>query len=152
MPPVAESATPRLRRNWAPILGLTLGTVGLVVYGVAIYRLGAYMPSVRNDAIPSWLLLAAGIALSIIGVRRAFARPPRYDGSVVASAALGTNLIFASLLAWILYSMAPLPTIHGPEIGAPAPGFALQDQNGATVRLEDFRGSPLLLVFYRGHW
>ena len=23
---------------------------------------------------------------------------------------------------------------------------------GQTVRLEDFRGAPLLLVFYRGHW
>ncbi|TMA62512.1 MAG: redoxin domain-containing protein [Deltaproteobacteria bacterium] len=45
-----------------------------------------------------------------------------------------------------------MPPASGPPIGAPAPAFALVDQRGGTVRLEDFRGAPLLLVFYRGHW
>jgi len=152
MAPVADSVTPSLQRNWASMLGLTLGTIGVIVYALAIYRLGAYMPSVRNDAIPSWLLIVAGTALSIVGVRRAFAYPRRYDGRLVASTALGTNLIFAALLAWVLYAMAELPATRGPVVGAPAPGFTLQDHNGDKVRLADFRGSPLLLVFYRGHW
>ena len=26
------------------------------------------------------------------------------------------------------------------------------DPSGKTVRLSDFAGAPLLLVFYRGHW
>lgn len=152
MPSADATAPPRLRRNWAPIVGLTLGTLGLILYGLAIYGLGAYMPTVRNDAAPNWLLLAAGIALSGIGVRRAFARPRRYGGPVVASTALGTNLVFAAVLAWVLYAATDLPANSGPDVGAPAPSFALQDQDGGTVRLTDFRGSPLLLVFYRGHW
>jgi thioredoxin-dependent peroxiredoxin len=35
-----------------------------------------------------------------------------------------------------------------PPIGDPAPGFALLDQHGATVRLEDYRGRKLLVYFY----
>ena len=32
--------------------------------------------------------------------------------------------------------------------GDPAPEFALPDQSGSTVRLEDFRGRTLLVYFY----
>ncbi len=35
-----------------------------------------------------------------------------------------------------------------PSIGDPAPDFALLDQHGGTVRLEDYRGRKLLLYFY----
>ena len=34
------------------------------------------------------------------------------------------------------------------EPGDPAPPFALTDQHGSTVRLEDFRGRKLLIYFY----
>ncbi|QIK65926.1 redoxin domain-containing protein [Nocardioides sp. HDW12B] len=36
----------------------------------------------------------------------------------------------------------PLP------VGSTAPGFALRDQHGATVSLEELRGTAVLLVFY----
>ena len=34
------------------------------------------------------------------------------------------------------------------EAGAPAPDFSLLDQDGQSVSLSDFRGGPVLLVFY----
>ena len=34
------------------------------------------------------------------------------------------------------------------QIGDAAPAFALADQRGGTVRLEDFRGRKVLLYFY----
>jgi peroxiredoxin len=34
------------------------------------------------------------------------------------------------------------------EAGAPAPDFTLLDQDGSPVSLSDFRGQPVLLVFY----
>jgi peroxiredoxin len=52
----------------------------------------------------------------------------------------------------MLYVFSVVPPAAGPPVGAPAPDFALRGQGGQTVRLEDFRGKPLLLVFYRGHW
>jgi peroxiredoxin len=40
----------------------------------------------------------------------------------------------------------PLP------VGTPAPDFELRDANGQTVRLSDFRGQPVVLVFYPLDW
>jgi peroxiredoxin len=39
-----------------------------------------------------------------------------------------------------------------PEVAlnAPAPDFELADYNGQPVRLSQFRGKPVLLVFNRG--
>ena len=38
-------------------------------------------------------------------------------------------------------------------VGAPAPDFALDSKDGATVTLSSFRGRKnVVLVFYRGHW
>ena len=34
------------------------------------------------------------------------------------------------------------------DVGAPAPPFKLEDQNGDVVGLEDFRGSPVVVYFY----
>ena len=36
--------------------------------------------------------------------------------------------------------------------GLPAPEFALQSCPGETLRLRDFRGSPVVLVFYPADW
>ena len=34
------------------------------------------------------------------------------------------------------------------EVGKPAPGFTLASDSGATVRLADLRGAPVVLFFY----
>ena len=34
------------------------------------------------------------------------------------------------------------------EEGSPAPELELEDDSGSTVRLSDFRGSPVVLYFY----
>ena len=39
------------------------------------------------------------------------------------------------------------------KTGQPAPDFALEDANGKSVSLSDFRGKKsVVLVFYRGYW
>jgi cytochrome oxidase Cu insertion factor (SCO1/SenC/PrrC family) len=39
------------------------------------------------------------------------------------------------------------------KVGEPAPDFTLQNQQGKTVSLSDYRGKKkIVLVFYRGHW
>lgn len=37
-----------------------------------------------------------------------------------------------------------------PDVGDEAPGFELPNQDGDTVRLEDFEGQPLVVYFYPG--
>ncbi len=44
---------------------------------------------------------------------------------------------------------------HGPEhpnVGDPAPAFALASASCETVALEDYAGQPVAVVFYRGQW
>ena len=38
-------------------------------------------------------------------------------------------------------------------LGGAAPDFALQEADGGSIRLSDFKGKqPVLLIFYRGKW
>lgn len=38
------------------------------------------------------------------------------------------------------------------KVGEKAPGFALPDADGKTVKLTDFAGRKVLIDFYRGYW
>ena len=39
------------------------------------------------------------------------------------------------------------------KVGQPAPDFTLEDGNGKSISLSDFRGKKsVVLVFYRGYW
>jgi hypothetical protein len=128
-------------------LGLGLGLAGVIGYFVIVVRFGAWWPRLRNDAALNWLVVAAGVVLSCLAVTRT--RPGRRLGVGVLAA---LNVALAAAFAWFLYVAVAVPRASGPAVGVAAPDFALADQDGTTVRLADFRGKPLLLVFYRGHW
>jgi hypothetical protein len=127
--------------------GLVLGLLGVVGYFAVVLAVPALVPFVRDHAVPNWLLVVAGLVLSLTAVRRA--APGR---KVTAGVLLGANVSLAALFGVFLYVLLAVPAADGPEVGAPAPGWTLADQTGKTVRLADFRGAPLALVFYRGHW
>jgi hypothetical protein len=141
----ATAAQPRTGGRGLAFAGLLLVLAGIVGYFVVVFRLAAWLPSVRNDAVPNWILVAAGVALAGVAVRR---RPSGRAAKVL----LGVDLVLAALFAAMLYVLPVVPRASGPAIGAPAPDFALLDQGGKRVALADLRGAPLLLVFYRGHW
>ena len=128
-------------------LGLVLGIAGAVGYFVLVIYFGPWLPGARNHALPSWVLIAAGLGLSALAVMRA-SRGRR----VVASILLVSNVVVAGAFANLIYVAFVVPEAHGPATGEPAADFALADQTGRVVRLRDFAGKPLLLVFYRGHW
>ena len=125
--------------------GLVLGVLGVVGYFALVMGVGARFPWVRNHALPNWILVALGLALSVFAVARARRR-------LLAGILLGMNVALAAAFFGMLYVFSAMPPAAGPPVGAPAPDFGLRDQGGQTVRLGDFRGKPLLLVFYRGHW
>jgi hypothetical protein len=129
------------------LLGVFLVMAGVVGYFVIVVRFGGLLPNVRNDPVVIWLVIAAGVALSILGVRRARGRR-----KIVPAIVLGLSLVLTTAFGAFLYVLLQVPATSGPAIGSAAADFALVDQHGATRRLADFRGRPLLLVFYRGHW
>ncbi len=48
---------------------------------------------------------------------------------------------------------APAPSQASPLLGGPAPSFALPDDRGSSVRLEELKAKgPVVLVFYYGYW
>ena len=134
------------RRPWGLALsGSALVLLGAVGYFVVVTQFPGRLQSMRNHAVPNWLLIGLGLTLGWLAVRRAHRRwTPRL--------LLGFNCVVAVLFAAMLYGMLRVPATSGPAIGQPAPEFAQLDQSGQRVRLSDFRGAPLLLVFYRGHW
>ena len=128
-------------------LGLALGIAGVVGYFLFVMYLGPRFPGARNNALPAWLLVAVGLALSIMAVMRA-SRGRRFASSLL----LLLNVAVAGAFAGLIYVAFIVPEARGPAIGSPAADFALADETGKVTQLSDFAGKPLLLVFYRGHW
>jgi cytochrome oxidase Cu insertion factor (SCO1/SenC/PrrC family) len=47
----------------------------------------------------------------------------------------------------------PATDLDRMKVGQPAPDFTLEDSDGKSVSLADYRGKKnVVLVFYRGHW
>ena len=70
-------------------------------------------------------------------------------------------LIFALLLAFSQVAVSSqtgskeeVPTdLDRVRVGQPAPDFTLEDSDGKSISLADYRGKRnVVLVFYRGHW
>src|SRR5262249_28252306 len=144
LPALGTTSTVMARRPSAlpAVLGLLLVLAGVVSYFVVVIHFGARLPWVRNTAAPNLLLAGVGLAISLRAAwrRRGWLAPFLAAASVALAAKFG----------WMLFVAWELPPVPGPAVGAPAPDFSLVDQGGKTARLADFRGSPLLLVFYRG--
>ena len=60
-------------------------------------------------------------------------------------------LAIVLLLLFLRANRVPKPQIAS-AAGKPAPDFRLKDQNGQDFTLSSLRGSPVLLIVYRGYW
>src|SRR5262245_31798576 len=58
------------------------------------------------------------------------------------------NRLFGLVLAFAGIAHAGLAHAEGPALGAMAPDFRLQDQNGAWHTLAEYRGKWVALYFY----
>jgi hypothetical protein len=134
-----------MRRALA-LAGLLLVATGVVGYFAVVLSVQPLVPYVRDDAVPNWVLIAGGLLLSVLAVRQPGA------GRWLPGVLLGVNVVLAGLFAAFLYAATAVSGAGGPPVGQAAPDWSLRDQSGRTLRLGDFHGSPLLLVFYRGHW
>src|SRR5262245_26296724 len=66
--PLRAPALPRVgisRATRLAGLGLVLGLAGVLAYFYVVFHLGAWLPRVRNDAVPNWLFVVAGLILSV---------------------------------------------------------------------------------------
>lgn len=129
-------------------------------FGVVLFAFLSYFfifsqfPVTRNFPWLNLLLFVAGFALLWRGLRRRWSRPERYRGRIAGPALSAVSLfVFGFFLFYNFAFSAQLPESKGaPKVGDVAPDFTLPDQDGKPVKLSDFRGQPVLLVFYRGYW
>jgi hypothetical protein len=130
------------RRNHAVWIGVLISLIGLVSY----FTFFARFPALRDFPKINLPLVLIGLAVSAWGLWRR--RSLWSIGGFVLSAAC------AGMLAFYVFVLSyGLPRSEAViQVGAAAPGFSLPDQEGRTTTLEDYRGSSLVLVFYRGFW
>jgi hypothetical protein len=130
------------RRNHAVWIGAVISLFGLISY----FTFFARFPALRDEPWLNLTLTMVGVAVSAwaLWLRRSVWS----IGGLVLSAAC-----VALLAAYVFVLSYGLPgTERVVQVGQPAPAFALPDQEGRTISLDQYRGSSLVLVFYRGFW
>ena len=123
-----------------------LGPVLLTLVGLAATFLPVFL-KLRDlpDIVP--------LALLAIATGWAWFSWARQRGRGRCAAAVGHTLLLGGLGYWLL-----VYSVYGPAEGVPGPGEpapligAERVRDGATFRLEQQRGSSVLLVFFRGAW
>jgi peroxiredoxin len=123
-------------------LGLLVVVVGFGGYFVAASELALF----QMIPWPFLAVMAVGLAVAL----GALVRRPRVGSGLAAVLAVGV----AGFAGWYLFSYSIFDARETrPAVGDRLPTFpALPTSTGGTFRLEDARGSYLLLLFYRGSW
>ena len=93
---------------------------------------------------------ALSVLHAIVQERARQISPPSPDG--LDAQHTGTTLQDVADLYLSAPPMGGAAESSGLPVGTAAPDFALPDANGVPVRLSDFRGRPVVLVFYPLDW
>ncbi len=129
-------------RNHLIWIGALISVVGLVSY----FGFFARYPALRDFPWLNLPLVLTGVAISILAIRRRWSFLS-IIGAVFSAACAGLLIAYV----FVLSNQLPPPD-SVVAVGAEAPAFSLPDQDGSVVRLADYRGQPVVLVFYRGFW
>jgi hypothetical protein len=147
------------RWNWHLWAGFLFCLVGF-----ASFPFFARFPVTRDVPWANFLLFATGVAVCVIGLRRAFGQPQLYRGKIAGPILTFLSLVALGFFCYIVFDMTrQLPASTGaPHVGQKAPEFVLPDTNNNPVSLSSLLSKPLsnqqsspkgvLLVFYRGYW
>ena len=136
------SQSPPVRKNHLIWIGALISVVGLVSY----FTFFARFQGTRDIPWVNLPLVFAGLVISILAVRRRLSFFS-VTGALLSAACAGL------LTSYVFVLSNQLPDIDGVvALGVEAPAFTLNDDTGSAVSLAEFRGAPLVLVFYRGFW
>jgi hypothetical protein len=147
MSPMTAERPPRNHALW---LGPLIAFVGMVSY----FQFFARFPALRDFPWVNLPLVLIGIALSLGGFWGAYVRGSRWPVKLAGSFGLALALLCGGFLIVYVFGIsnslpATTSTTRALEL---APDFELEDSSGRMHRLSDYRGSKVVLVFYRGHW
>jgi hypothetical protein len=138
---------------WIWCLSSFIGTVGLFIYLPM-----STLPSLEQlSEQPTLLTAVYGVSTAIcVGIWVKTRSHPIFSGALKTPLLVGTLAAAIGFSGYCTYVYAFSQTLatadQAPQIGEMAPDFEITDPEGFTWSLDDFRGTPVLLVFYRGHW
>jgi len=139
-------------RRW--LHALWLGPVVTVAATISYFEVFARFPALRDFPWVNLPLSIVGMALSGIGLVRAFSPGNRWWLRVAASLGLALSLLAGGFLVLYVFRLSyDLPTASQTAARLEvAPDFELPDADGVMHRPGQYRGSRVVIVFYRGHW
>jgi len=145
-----SSAEPARLRNLAIWLGPVVTFCGAVSYFTVFVR----YPTLRDFPWVNLPLVLLGVALSALGLWRAFRGSPVFGGKRLGAAGFSLSLILGGLFVFYVFAFSyrlPDPTATSQTLSE-AQDFNLNDHRGRPFRLGELRGRKIVLIFYRGHW
>jgi len=131
-------------------IGLAVTLAGALSYFLYFFQ----FPDLRDFPIVNLPIVVVGLMMAAVGCWKVFRQRGRALGKMLAAAGFLLSLGIANLFGFyvFVYSYQLPASADAPASQSEAPDFALLDQAGQIVRLSDYRGSKLVLVFYRGNW
>jgi hypothetical protein len=140
------------RWNWSLWAGFLLVLAGLLSY-VPVF---AHFPVTRDFPWVNLLMFAAGGALLVAGLMRAYRQPQLYRGRITGPVLAVLSVLGIGFFCYGLFYVArQLPeSAAAPRVGQRAPDFTLPDHDGNPLALADLleKSNAALLIFYRGYW
>lgn len=141
---------PARRRNHAIWLGPAVTFCGAVSY----FTVFVGYPTLRDFPWVNLPLVLVGVALSALGLWRAFRRSSVFRGKYLGTVGFAVSLFLGGLFFFYVFAYSyrlPGPTPTSRAL-IDVQDFALTDHGGKPFRLGELRGRKVVLVFYRGHW
>ena len=121
---------------------------------VTYFQVFARYPTLRDFPWVNLPVVIAGVVLAIVGFVHVVTRRRGVWPRLAGSLGLALSLLAGAFLPLYVFGISyALPGATATSLGlATAPDFELPDSGGALHRLRDYRGSRVVIVFYRGHW
>jgi len=138
---------------WAWCTCCFIGSVSIFIYLPMSTRPSLEQLSEHPTPLTLLFGLSAGTSLGIL--LATWKRAP-FTGGLRRPLLVGTAASVLGFSGYSTYVYAFSSTLavaeSAPQVGDIAPDFELTDPEGRAWSLQTFRGSTVLLVFYRGHW
>ena len=129
-----------------------VGTLSLFVY-LPMSSLPE-LAALSEHPTPLTILFGLSAASAAVITRKA-RHMPAFNGAHTPLRAGSVTAILGFLLyVTYVYGMSSNLAVAqaAPQVGDEAPGFRVTDPDGRVFDLQNYRGAPVLLVFYRGQW